>query len=934
MQQLNNAKVKTKQLQLLFSIALILILISSKTVLAQTGRITGKVIEKSTGEPLTGVSVGIQGTTKGAMSDINGVYIINGLHPGKHTVVFRYIGFQTLERKDIIVSADKSTPVNAALEIDAEQTLNELVITAKVNRETESALLAERKDAVLVVQKIGSQELSRKGLSNVSEGVNKIAGISVAGNKNVFVRGLGDRYNTTTLNGLPIPSTNPDVKLIPLDIFPTGVVKNIAVSKSYSPELYGDFSGGAIDIVTKDYPEKGFFKVDIGSGYNSIVTGKQFYTTDNGTLNTLGFGRQERGLPASIANTHIYDPAKNTEPLQFNIPWSPAQQTAPVSRSLSLSGGNLYRFSKARELGFLIHANHKNGYRFNEGISAMYTAERPEYVYSTKRYSYTTNTSGLFNLYYKAGKNSSYSFTSLFVNDSANDIFDQRGEHNDLGAIYGRRNSFQQNTLFANQASANYSFLENRLKLKVAAEYAKTIGTTPDRVQNTLYEDGRFVVNSIADNHRFFADLDDNDYSGNIGLTYSPADTSKIFKQISFGVQGRTKKRSFVSRQFDTKIGFNPLVDKENIDATLNNDNLSAGLYSFEESYYAPNTYNADLSIGASYLNFNFNLSKKLNLITGLRAEYSIQNTYYKTGRQTLNSKFQLNELEDINLLPALTLKYGLTPKSNLLLAASRTISRPQFVEAAPFKYNEGAASFEREGNPFLTNSANYNADLKYEFYPSPSEIIAFTVFGKYIDNPIELAQKVSAEPLFTYINSDQAILGGVELEYNRNVGQLFGSSSKVLKNSSLGFNAAYMYSQIKIGDKTIEKLRERSPIAPTNRERPLFGSSPYLVNVDVSYKQEWSKVSNTIFTLTYNTFGKRLFIAGSEGAGDVYEMPVNTLDFIVNTKIKERIGLDLNIGNILNAKYQYKQEFKNTDLIFNEFRRGLNMGLSLNYTF
>src|SRR5690606_17176262 len=252
-------------------------------------------------------------------------------------------------------------------------------------------------------------------------------------------------------------------------------------------------------------------------------------------------------------------------------------QTAPVSKSLSLSGGNLYRLNKGKELGFLINANYKNGYRFNDGISALYNAQqRPDYLYATSRYSYTTNTSGLLNLYYKAGKRSSYSFTSLLVNDSGNDIFDQRGTHNDLGEIFGRRNTFQQNTLFANQISGNYNFLEDKLKLKVALEYAKTIGTTPDRVQNTLYDYGNnsysFVKNSIADNHRFFADLDDNDYSGNISLSYSPADTAKKLKQVSFGIQGRNKKRSFTSRQLDTKIDFNPLVDKDNIDAALNEE--------------------------------------------------------------------------------------------------------------------------------------------------------------------------------------------------------------------------------------------------------------------------------------------------------------------------------------------------------------------------
>ncbi|WAC40990.1 TonB-dependent receptor [Pedobacter sp. SL55] len=930
------------QLTLKKALLTILFVLGSVLVFAQgTGKIAGTVTDKATGETLISAAVKVVGTNKVAGTDANGKYAIGGLAAGKYTLEVSYVSFLPKTIKLIEVKENTTTTLNIALE-EASSTLNQVVVSGKANKESNTALLAERKNSTLVVQKIGAQELSRKGLSNVAEGVSKIAGVSMVGNKNVFVRGLGDRYNNTTLNGLPIPSTNPDLKLIPLDIFPTSVVKNIGVTKSYSPELYGDFSGGSIDIVTKDYPEQGFFKVGLSSGYNSITTGKDFYTTQRSFLNFAGFDRGERALPPAIDNMRIYRSTErpNLKP-NFATQWSPETITAPVATGFSLSGGNSYDLGNSRKFGYLASLGYKNDLRFNDGISAIYNAQQaPDYLYQTERFSYTTNTSALLNLYYKPGSKSSYSVTGMFVNDSSNDIFNQQGFKADLsGDIYARRNAYVQNSLLTGQFSGTNSFSE-RFNLKYTLGYTNITGSTPDRVQNTFIDNMNatysFLKLNSSDNHRFFADLNEDDFSGNITAELRSKNVESAFKTLQFGFQGRYKARVFNSRQFETKIGLNPVLKLDQVDLYLNDNNLGSGddanTFRYDESYYAPNNYEADLTIAASFVNFNFEFNKKLKLIAGVRAEYSEQNTYYKLGSQTYDSPFRVKTIDGLDLLPALTLKYALDDKSNVLFAASKTISRPQFVEAAPFRYNVGFGIAEGEGNPDLVNSDNYNVDLKYEFYPSSGEILAISAFGKYINKPIELSQVNSADPLFTYINTDNAMLAGVELEYNRNIGALFSSSSKALQNMSLGFNGSYIYSKIDISQETINNSAK--PIAPTNRSRPLFGASPYLINFDYSYKHNWSTKSNTTFTLAYNVFGKRLFVAGAQQAGDIYEMPVNTLDFIINTKLNNKIGLDFNFGNILNPDIKFQQEYKDNNLPYNQYKRGMNIGVNLNYTF
>ena len=928
--------------KIIFNILVTLIFITgvSARALGQTGRISGKVTDKKSGETLIGASIKIEGTTKGTATDADGNYNLGNLEAGKYTIAVGYIGFQS-KKVTAEVKPGEVTTINFVLEESQTQSLNEVTITVKKNRESEVALLAERKLSTTVEQKIGSQELTRKGVSNVGEGLTKVSGVSMVGNKALFVRGLGDRYNNATLNGLPIPSTNPDVKLIPLDLFPASIVKNISVVKSYSAPLYGDFSGGTVDIVTKDYPDQPFFKVSLSSGFNSKTTGKPFMRSSEGIGSYSGFNRSNREMPDQVASLPFYNANENggNRSPGFATSWSPQRQNAPVNQGVTIAGGNLYKFNNGKELGFLANVAFKNDYSFQDGVSALYNAQKsPRYRYATETYQYTTNTSGLFNFYFKQSEKSNYNLTFLYVNDSADGVYDNSGSQFDLGEISGRRNTYTQNTLLSTQLKGNNKF-GDRTGFTWALGYANTIGSMPDRTQNTFRNVGGnfyFVTDAISYNHKFFSDLDDTELTGRFEFDFKPKNEEKTLKSTQIGFNGRYKDRTFNARQIDTKIAISENVNPNNVDATLNDSRLgdgnTAGTFNYTESYYAPNNYQADLFIAAPYINFNLEWNERLKLIAGLRVEASNQNIYYKEGSATFSAPFTKKQLQNVDFLPGATLKYNFSDNKNFLIATSKTISRPLFVEASPFRLNNAAATAEIQGNPALVNSSNYNLDFKYEMYPSNNELFAVTLFGKYIQNPIELAQVLTSDDLFSYVNTDQAYVAGIELEVNRNIASLVGSSSKTLKNMSIGFNGSYMYNQIKINPDKI--LSKGVSISPTNLERPLFGASPYLINLDYSYKHNWNNTANTTFTVAYNVFGKRLFVAGSQGAGDIYEMPVNTLDAIINTKLNKRVSLDLSLGNLLNPSVVYKQEYSDSPLIFSNFKRGVNVGLGLSYSF
>lgn len=913
----------------------------TQALFAQTASIKGLITDHKDQQTVIGANVVIEGASKNTVTNIDGLFEFKNITPGHYKLNISYIGYQT-RIIEVTVVTGKESFLEISLDPDANQ-IDEVVITGRANKRSETALLAERKNATIVVQKIGAQELDRKGVSNVSEGVTKVSGVSMVGDKTIFVRGLGDRYNNATLNGLPIPSTNPDVKVIPLDIFPTSIVENIAVVKSYTSQFYGDFSGGNIDIVTRSYPTEPFLKVGFSSGFNSITTGKDFLQSPNSNRGFFGFDKSKRALPDNVANSTVYNSFENGNKDPFRVNWSPQATVAPLNRGISLSTGNRFAFNGGQRLGFLLNLSHKGGYSIEDGISALYNAQQaPKYRYETESFSFKTNTSGLGTLSFGPNEHSNYTLTVLAVNQSNDEISNNYGIQSDLGTLFGQRGTLTQNTLLAGQLSSNYDFSESK-KLKWAFGYTKTIGSTPDRTQNTFSVNNNneytFLKNSDSDNHRFFSKLNDNEAAAKVEMDFKSENESALLKSYQIGIDGRFKSRKFDSRQFDAKITITDAVDPDNVGDILNNSNLGdgtqGGQWYYQEGYYGPNNYRANLGILAPYVNFNLNWNERWNLVAGLRVEASVQNTDFKKGSDASDLPFRRNTIEGIDFLPGATLKYLLTEKSNLLLAASRTISRPLFTEVAPFRYNNAAATAEKEGNPGLVNTSNYNLDLKYEIYPSAGEIMAVSVFGKYLKDPIEMMQVASADAMFSYVNTDQAVLAGVELEINRNLGSLLQSESKTLGKMAIGFNGSLLYNKIKLSEKRIIENRELGvPLAPTNTSRPLYGASPYLVNLDYSYKADWSKNSNTVFTLAYNVFGKRLFIAGSEMAGDIYELPVNSVDANFNTMLNKHIGFDLSITNILNPAVLFKQEFSDNNLEFSKFRKGVSVGASINYKF
>jgi len=335
----------------------------------ENGSIVGKIIDKEANdEPLAFANVLIKGTTKGTTTDFDGLYEIANIAPGVYTLSFSYLGYESVEIPNIKVETGKVTTINIPMSASEGVSLQEVVVTTTARKDSETALLLDQKKAVEMKQSIGAQELSRKGVSDAAGAISKISGISKQeGSSNVYVRGLGDRYLNTTLNGLSLPSNDVNKKNIDLTLFSTDVIENISVSKAYSSKFYGDFSAGNVDITSKNYTGNGFIDISAGSSFNTNSVGKDFVRSE-GTGFFGYYGRYSHN-PFAIILSHGIDPVDAGIPININYGGSAGKSFdfkngARLSLFLTGSFENSYespvyikQFSDTKVTFSLLHSN-------------------------------------------------------------------------------------------------------------------------------------------------------------------------------------------------------------------------------------------------------------------------------------------------------------------------------------------------------------------------------------------------------------------------------------------------------------------------------------------------------------------------------------------------------------------------------------------------
>lgn len=887
---------------------------------AQQFGVRGKVLDLETYQPISGVSIKIANTQYATSTDNAGEFSITLPEKNEeYILVSTFVGYNT-DSTAFNLKASEWEFVPVVL-VNANSTLEEVVITRRRERASEIALLEERKLSNLMVEKIGAQELSRKGVGDAASALAKMSGVSrIEGTSQVYVRGLGDRYNTTSFNGLPIPSNDPERKNIDLDLFSTDIVEYVAVDKVYSNYMSGDFAGGNVDIASKRYSGDGMFEVSLGSSMNTNVLGQwdNFYLQQGPTRS----GFVNYGVPNDPLGGFNFE--NKLEPVKV----------APVFGNIGLRGGKSFSFLDGSRLNLFAVANYTGDYNYREGVNRQLAARGEQLKdFDQIRYGYTTHTTGMLNAEYVLNPSHRLSYNFLSVNSSDQSADTYAGFIRDLaenGQGLVQRNTFRQNKLFVNQILGNH-ILTNKIDLDWGLSYNNVVSSMPDRTQNTMGINNQLgyrvlLQNHPSENHRYFQDLTEKEYAFNIVGHYKLGDDDK--GRISLGYNGKIKDRDFEDIQFNFNIrtsGRQQEVDPNNLDAFFNQDNFNQGLFLMEGfALDIPQTYHGKQDIHAFFVNGEYRLTDKLTGVLGLRYENIMQSIDYSTVLERSGT----NTFRRNSFLPNLILKYELNEKQNLRLGASKTYTLPQFKERALFNYMDVTET--RIGNPHLYPSQDYNLDIKWEMFPQASELLSVTLFGKYIVDPMNEVTLASASNDVSYLNTgDWGKVYGAEVEVKKDLFSFDNGNSKL----SVGGNAAYMQTDQELN---AAKVRNETSglfnINLTHDRASFTGASDFLVNADLSYAKKWSNNSDIMATVLYNYFSDRLYALGTEMKGNQIDQGVGTLDFILKYKINRHFGVDLGARNILNPKYERIQDNANAPVTILSYKRGARFSLGLKY--
>lgn len=919
---------------------LVVLMVTILSVTAQTnGKIAGQVIDKKTGENLIGLTVKIEGKTQGVSTDVEGRYILGNLAPGKYNLTFTYIGYQPKTISSIEVKPGVTTSLNVNMEESASQTLSEVVVTATYRQETIGALYAQQKNAVNMSSGISTELIQRSPDKNTSEVLKRVSGASIQNNRFVVIRGLADRYNSTLLNNTILPSTEPDKKAFSFDIIPSNLVDKIVINKTASPDLPGDFAGGSVKIYTKDVPDDTYFTFSTGWGYNTQSTFQDFISNKRGKYDYLGFDDGNRKLSAQFPGSFKdYNPLSNQQKVEFSklMPNSYQENVyrALPAQNYQFTWGSRYDLKSEGTIGTvfsLSYRNSQNQFQIQRNDYQNLFADI-YYDYQDRQFGFNTSLGLLANFTYKNGNNK-YSFKNL-VNRVFDETYTDRQGYNDNIAANLKFNNSElvQKSIINSQLEGEHAIgrLDDQ-KLNWNLSISTINRDQPD-LRSIYYRQTVPNTNNYElvdrNSRRFFSDLSEQNYSGQANYSV-PLNFFK--KKSTFKMGGLT---SYKTRDFNARV-FNYLYNNSGSaaydqymlslpkDVIFSPENMkSNGGFMLIDFTNNTDSYQAQTILNAAYGMLDNKLSEKSRLIWGLRFEQYYQNIDFTDLSNTIKSFDQ----EFFDFLPSFNYSYALNETSNLRFAASRTVSRPELRELAPFAFFDFVTQTTAVGLPSLKRGQINNFDFKYEIYPKNSETLTFSAFYKDFNDAIEQTLDEGGTPerrQINFTNVNKATTFGFEVEIRKNLE--FINQGNFFRDMTFFTNLSYINSKVNFN-------------TPGQPDRPLQGQSPYLVNAGLQYA---GAKNGLTLTALYNRVGQRIAFVGNTSVPNIWENARDVIDLQLSKKFfKEKVEFKLNVSDILNQKtiLYFNMDDKNAydaaiDKSYVSNRLGSNISFSLSYS-
>ena len=887
-------------------IAATLLLLSAAPADAQeTGRAAGVVIDQTNAIALPGVPVEAVGTPHIAYTDLDGRYDLE-LPAGEHRIRISLAGYaEQLVDIEIVPGQVTEVQVSLTTNVFAEE-VAVVAPTLEAQSSTAAAQMMLRMRAPGVQDNIGGSEMRSNNDSDAADAMSRVTGVSVVDSQSVFVRGLGERYSNTTLNGATLPTTEPDRRVVPLDLFPTGLIDSVQVSKTYTPDKPSQFAGGLVEIIPLKLPAETAYEFSLGGAHNSITTGKSGLGYAGGSR-WNGFDGGTRALPAGFPDRKVIRGGRFTsdelgflgrdlERLgeSFSNVWDPVRQDQPMNQSYSgLFGG---RFGK---LGVVTTLRHSQSSQITNEERSFYKVgaggvERFNGPYDFDETQFVSTVGGVGNLAYQFSPNHRLSVDNFYTHVGTDETRIFEGFNSDAdNDIRNQRLFFIEEQIRSHHVGGDHLFpsaSNSRLDWKIA--FSRADRAEPD-LREVLYEfdparEAFVLADESQSGLRQFNDLVDDSVELSANWSTLTENWAGLPTQFKFGASYIDRTRDFLSRRLRFVPTSTRGLDLSRPAEELFTPSFIGPNFQLKEETRPTDQYDAAQETLSAYGMVDVPLAVRLRLVAGARVENFRQqvDTFDPFARAVFGTTDVIRaDLDETDVFPAVNVVYSVRHNQNLRIGFSQTVNRPEFRELAPFEFTDVVGGRATVGNPELQQSLIQNIDVRWELFPgSGEEVVAASFFYKNFDNPIERIVQPTAQLRTSFTNADSARNAGFEIEGRKALGQyLF-----------LGANYTYVDSEVTL-DAAARQVQ-------TSLVRPLAGTSKNLFNTMI-------EVSNAGYSgrLLLNFFDDRISDVGSLGLPDIIQDARNSLDFVFAKRFQQ-VSFRFAISNLTDAPYVFTQ--------------------------
>lgn len=910
---------------------LLFLLIGTMAAQAQI-KLTGKVVNAKN-EPVAGASVKIVGAAGGTTTDVEGRYSLTLTPNKKYEIEFSAISYASKLINEVEVGNGMDNELNVVLEFAAKSMEGVVVKATSRRQESTNALLAFQKNNIALSSGIAADFIRRTPDKNTGEVLRRVSGTSIQDNKFVIVRGLSDRYNSAFINGAQLPSSEPDKKAFSFDVIPSQLIDNIIINKTATPELTGEFAGGLVQVVTKDIPTSNQLIFGASLGFNTQSAFKDFYSNERGNTDWLGFS--DRSLPGAYPKRYsVYNSLSTADKIEVSKAFrddvfNQVQSTAGPIQQYNLTWANVVKSKNNASFGSVIGVTYRTS-------KLLYDASKylPDFFdYHDRQNKYTVNWGAVANFAWTKGRHK-IAFKNLFNQLMDDNYYVRSGLNLDnIQDISLRSSVLNQRSLYSSQLEGTHQFFKD-IKVTWNVNYAFNSKQQPDlRVQTysrTPNTAEPYILNLRGNNtNRFFSDLTDHTFGYNASVAI-PFVMGTQKQTLKVGGAATVRLRDFRAIILGYREPNDQSLNAQTYDQVFNHNNFSENGYYFNTDLQNPSDrYYGVSALSAGYIMFDNKLNDKLRLVWGSRFEYFEQ--FLKSNTLT-SDKASIINTDKFDVLPSANLTISPNNKTNIRIAGSRTVARPEFREIASFAFFDFEQLASVSGTPGLKRSSILNGDLRYEYYPKAGEVLSLGAFYKNFADPIELRLNESStgsRRQYEFQNAEKADLVGVEAEFRKSLGFL-SANAEWLERLYFNGNASVIFSKVALGNTDASGNK----LPATNR--PLQGQSPYLVNAGLQYDAE----KGTNVSILYNRIGQRLSLVGNTQFSDIYEKPRDLVDFQISQKVFNKKGeVRLTVSDILNQKvmtYQNKNSAKaynaGTDIMFTSYTPGTTFTIGFNY--